>query len=95
MYALDTRNEKIRLTFGEEPYLGKATDRIYLTFTTKRVFTDEQQQQLVNEFNKRLTAEREKYHNLILTNYRDWNRKRISFNFAYKLLSMIVRELKW
>lgn len=93
LYALDTRTEKIRLTYGEEPYIGKISDRTYLTFTTKRNFTDEQQIQLVEEFNTQLNAERDKYHNLILTNYRDWNRKRISFTFAYKLLSKIVREL--
>ena len=93
LYALDTRTEKIRLTYGEEPYIGKKSDRTYLTFTTKRNFTDEQQMQLVEEFNAQLNTERDKYHNLILTNYRDWNRKRISFTFAYKLLSKIVREL--
>lgn len=51
LYALDTRTEKIRLTYGEEPYMGKISDRTYLTFTTKRNFTDEQQKQLVEEFN--------------------------------------------
>lgn len=95
LYALDTRTEKIRIEYDETPYVGKVSDRTYLTFTTKKNLTDEQQKQLIDEFNRRLNKEREKYHNLILTNYRDWNRKRIGFTFAYKLLSMITRELKF
>lgn len=95
LYALDTRTEKIRIEYDETPYVGKVSDRTYLTFTTKKDLTDEQQKQLIDEFNRRLNKEREKYHNLILTNYRDWNRKRIGFTFAYKLLSMITRELKF
>lgn len=95
LYALDTRTEKIRIEYDETPYVGKVSDRTYLTFTTDKYLTDEQQKQLIDEFNRQLNEEREKYHNLILTNYRDWNRKRIGFTFAYKLLSMITRELKF
>ena len=32
------------------------------------------------------------YFDLSLTNYRDYNRKRIGFNFAYQLLSKIYNE---
>lgn len=94
LYALDTRNEKIHITYGEEPYVGKATDRMYLTFTTTKELTDDEQKLLCKNFNDTLTNFRNKYHDLGMTNYRDYNRKRISFTFAYKLLSKEFDLLK-
>lgn len=90
LYALDTRTEKIHITYGEDPYVGKNTDRVYLTFTTDKVLNEDIQKRLCENFNNTLTAFRNKYYDLGMTNYRDYNRKRIGFNFAYKLLS---REL--
>lgn len=87
LYALDTRTEKIHITYGEDPYVGKTTDRVYLTFTTDKKLNDDIQKQLCQNFNKTLTSFREKYCDLGMTNYRDYNRKRISFTFAYKILS--------
>lgn len=90
LYALDTRTEKIHITYGEAPYIGKPTDRVYLTFTTDKVLSDDVQKKLCENFNTTLTNFREKYCDLGMTNYRDYNRKRIGFTFAYKILS---REL--
>ena len=38
---------------------------------------------LIKEFNIRLNKFREQYNNISMTNYRDYNRKRIGFTFAY------------
>lgn len=92
LYALDTRNERIRVEFEPNPYIGKTTDRVYATFTCSKTLTQEQEKFLVSEFNKQLEDFREKYHDLSMTNYRDYNRKRIGFTFAYQLLSKIYNE---
>ncbi len=49
----------------------------------------EEQELLIELFNKRLNKNRKKYFSLFMTNFRDKNRKRISFNFAYNLLNYI------
>jgi hypothetical protein len=50
------------------------------------------QRELLVLFNKYLNEKRQKYHSLFMTNYRDNNRKRISFDFVYKLLNYLYFE---
>lgn len=92
LYAIDTRNDRIRLTYGEEPYYGKNTDRVYATLTSKINLSEEQQRELVQQFNLELENFRRQYYDLPMTNYRDFNRKRIGFTFAYQLLTKIYNE---
>lgn len=94
LFGLDTRNERIRLEYCEKPYIGKSTDRIYATLTCSEKLSKEQEKMLIAEFNKHLEEFRKQYFDLCLTNYRDFNRKRISFTFVYQLLSKIYIELK-
>lgn len=93
LFALDTRKERIRLEYCEELFYGKQTDRSYATLTCKKPLSKEEQLLLIDKFNKYLEDFREKYYDLSLTNYRDYNRKRIGFSFAYKLLSKIYMEV--
>jgi len=46
----------------------------------------------MKKFNDELSANREKYFSFFLTNFRDNNRKRISFDLAYKFLNLIYYE---
>lgn len=92
LYALDTRTERIRVEFEPNHYQGKSTDRTYATFTCKKELTEEQEKYLIEEFNKQIEAFRKQYYDLSMTNYRDYNRKRIGFTFAYQLLSKIYNE---
>ena len=92
LYGLDTRTERIRVEYDTTPYCGKSSDRIYATFTCKKTLTEEQEKYLVAEFNKQLEAFRKQYYDLSMTNYRDYNRKRIGFTFAYQLLSKIYND---
>lgn len=48
-----------------------------------------EQEELILLFNKELEKKREEYQSLFMTNYRDKDRKRISFNFAYNLLNYL------
>lgn len=50
------------------------------------------QEKLIDLFNRELNAKRRQYHSLFMTNYRDKDRKRISFNFAYKFISYLYNE---
>ena len=93
LYAIDTRNERIRLEYEPNHYIGKDSDRTYATFTCEYQLTEEQEKQLIIEFNKQLENFRKQYYDLSMTNYRDYNRKRIGFTFAYQLLSKIYFEL--
>lgn len=92
LYAIDTRADPIRVEYDEELFYGKNTDRTYATLTCKYPLTREQELILIEEFNSRLAAFRNKYKNLSMTNYRDYNRKRIGFTFAYQLMSLIYSE---
>lgn len=94
LYALDTRTEKIHTTYGEEPYIGKSTDRVYLTFVCNHQLSDEIQQELSTRFNQYITNFRNTYADLGMTNYRDYNRKRIGFTFAYQILSHELEQIE-
>lgn len=92
LYALDTRTDRIRVEFEPNHYIGKNTDRVYATLTCKKTLSEEQENFLIAEFNKQIETFRKKYYDLSMTNYRDYNRKRIGFTFAYQLLSKIYNE---
>ncbi len=48
----------------------------------------------MEEFNEELNQNRNKYFSYFLTNFRDNNRKRISFDLVYKFLNYIYYEKK-
>ncbi len=52
----------------------------------------DEQVELMKIFNDRLAQNREKYGSFFLTNFRDNNRKRISFDLAYKFINLIYNE---
>lgn len=93
LYAIDTRQHKIRLKYEPELFYGISTDRSYATLVSKKELTEDEQKQIISAFNEELNSFRERYYDLVLTNYRDYNRKRIGFDFAYKLLTKIMKEL--
>lgn len=94
LYALDTRTEPIRLEYCEVPYIGKPTDRVYATLISDEEISIDIQKKIIDKFNQELNEFREKFGNLSLTSYRDYNRKRIGFTMVYQLVSKIYRELK-
>jgi hypothetical protein len=48
-----------------------------------------EQERLIELFNSELEDKRNHYHSLFMTNYRDKNRKRISFNFVYNFINYL------
>lgn len=87
LYGLDTRAERFHLSYEDERYEGKMSDRIYATMTCARALSKDEELYLIDYFNTTVEQMRSKYHNLIFTNYRDFNRKRVGFDFVYSLLS--------
>lgn len=58
----------------------------------KETISINEQIELMKKFNSELTVNRDKYFSFFLTNFRDNNRKRISFDLTYKFLNLIYYE---
>lgn len=92
--AIDNKNgKKIQLEdireYGVSGLVGKDTSRNMAHLIFKKELPIKEQIELMNEFNKELNQERNKYFSFFLTNFRDNNRKRISFDLTYKFLNYL------
>jgi hypothetical protein len=92
--AIDSKNgKKIQLEdirkYKVYGLVGKDTSRNMAHLFFRKALTIEEQIKLIKIFNQQLEEARNKYLSLFLTNFRDNNRKRISFDFAYKMLNYI------
>lgn len=89
-------DDRIRLidkrSIGIESLPGKKTSRAMAHILLNGVSVA-QQEEIIREFNSLLQLQREKYSSMFLTNFRDFNRKRIGFDFAYCMISMIIEKL--
>jgi len=92
--AIDSKNgKKIQLEdirkYKVHGLVGKNTSRNMAHLFLSKSITINEQGKLVRYFNEELEKARKEYMSLFLTNFRDNNRKRISFEFAYKLLNYV------
>lgn len=92
--AIDSKNgRKIQLedirTHKVEGLVGKNTSRNMAHLLFKENIPIEMQEILIKDFNKEIGTAREKYSSMFLTNFRDNNRKRIGFDFTYKLINYL------
>jgi len=69
--------------------VGKETSRNMAYLIFKEPLSIKEQQKLIKLFNKELEKARKKHLSLFLTNFGDNNRKRISFDFVYKMLNYL------
>jgi len=95
--AIDSKNgKKIQLEdirkYGVVGLVGKNTSRNMAHLIFKEEIPINDQIELMELFNEELNRGRSKYLSFFLTNFRDNNRKRISFELAYKLLNYIYDE---
>jgi hypothetical protein len=95
--AIDSKNgKKIQLEdirqYGIAGLVGKNTSRNMAHLIFKEEIPINDQIELMKRFNEELNYGRNKYFSFFLTNFRDNNRKRISFEFAYKFLNYIYDE---
>jgi hypothetical protein len=92
--AIDSKNgKKIQLEdirkYKVYGLIGKNTSRNMAYLIFKEPLPIKKQEKLIKLFNKELEEARKKHLSFFLTNFRDNNRKRISFDFAYKLLNYL------
>jgi hypothetical protein len=95
--AIDSKNgKKIQIedirTYHIAGLVGKSTSRNMAHLIFEKELSIDEQLELMKCFNETLSANREKYFSFFLTNFRDNNRKRISFDFTYKLLNFLYYE---
>ena len=69
----------------------KLSARSYATIIINPPISLEKQKQIVDVFNARMRKWRAEYNSLFLTNYRESNRKRISFSLVFRLVNYILR----
>lgn len=71
------------------------TNRSYAIIVIDKILSHDKQKKLVSSFNQFLNEQREKYHSLFLTNYRettDIARKRISFTLAFQIINYLLSK---
>ncbi len=95
--AIDSKNgKKIQLEdirkYKIAGLAGKNTSRNMAHLIFKKEVSINEQIEMMEKFNDELNANRNKYLSFFLTNFRDNNRKRISFDLAYKFLNLIYYE---
>ncbi len=95
--AIDSKNgKKIQLEdirkYNILGLVGKSTSRNMAHIIFGQEISIEEQEKLMQEFNQELNQNRKKYFSFFLTNFRDNNRKRISFGFTYKLLNYLYGQ---
>ena len=95
--AIDSKNgRKIQLEdirkYNVLGLVGKNTSRNMAHLIFKQEIPIKKQEALIQRFNQELNRNREKYFSFFLTNFRDNNRKRISFDLTYKFLNYLYQE---
>lgn len=96
----DNSKNKIKLSIvnNDNIYIDNTPNssaRTYASLIITLKLDIEKQTILVNKFNEYLNNEREKYHSLFLTNYRETNviaRKRISFKLAFDIVNHLLNS---
>jgi hypothetical protein len=84
--------ENIKLTINKEIFYGKNTSRTTASINTNIKIELKDQKEICEIFNNLLNLYRDKYDSLFLINYRDNNRKRISFRLVYELLNYSIMK---
>jgi len=93
--AIDSGSEggKIALedirNYNVKCLVSKATSRHMVFLVFGKPIPIKQQISIIQLFNEQINALRSKYMSLFLTNYRDKDRKRIGFDFAYKFINFL------
>lgn len=95
--AIDSKHgKKIQLEdirkYNTVGLVGKNTSRNMAHLIFRQSISIDEQLSLMEKFNNELNRNREKYLSFFLTNFRDNNRKRMSFDLAYKFLNYIYYE---
>lgn len=87
--------EPISLKYKDDIYIDTTANqsaRTYATLIIEPSIDEVAQKKLANDFNIFLNYQRNKYNSLFLTNYREFGRKRISFELCYLIVNHILSK---
>lgn len=91
LYSIDSgKKSRIRLEVSDTIYIGKESSRNLASIAWNLNISVEDQHFIAKLFNKYLNQKRNEYKSLFLTNYRENNRKRISFDLAFRLINTAI-----
>ena len=90
--TIDPKQSTMGARFNFGNYVGKQSDRASCRLVCDKELTIPQQVWLIDRFNLYIEQIRLATHDLVLTNYRDWNRKRIGFDTVYLIMSRLLEE---
>ena len=93
IFCIDSRNKQIEAFYNENPEINKISDRSKINITTNKKFVIKYQKIIIEKFNEKLNKYRKNFHSLFMTSYREFDRKRISFDLIYILLENITNKL--
>lgn len=89
--SLIDNSKTIHASYNEIPTEHKVSDRAYLNICLdKDIYSKIDERVVVNEFNKLINQYRNETFSLNLTSYREFNRKRLTFDEAYILINHII-----
>ena len=94
--CIDNKNKKINALVVSNELVHvdntqNASARSYLSLWIKPKISLELQKKLVILFNNFLSKKRKEFYSLFLSQYRELNRKRISFNLVYNIFSYLLK----
>ena len=99
--AIDSGSESGKICLDDirrydlDALISIKTSRHQIQLLFPKTVSVQEQEKIIKLFNEEIEIQRSRYHSLFMTNYRDKDRKRISFNFAYRLVNYLYfNELK-
>jgi hypothetical protein len=93
--AIDSGSESGKICLDDirkynlDALISIKTSRHQIQLLFPEIVSIQEQEKIIELFNKEIEDKRNRYHSLFMTNYRNKNRKRISFNFAYNLVNYL------
>ncbi|MDR2583520.1 MAG: Eco57I restriction-modification methylase domain-containing protein [Fibromonadaceae bacterium] len=93
--AIDSGSEQGKICLEDirkynlDALISIKTSRHQIQLLFPKTVSVREQEKIIKLFNKEMEYNRNRYHSLFMTNYRDKGRKRISFWFAYNLVSYL------
>lgn len=88
-----TLDPNMKAIYDENPKLNLNTDRSLINIVSSIELTQDEEKFIIKKFNNTLLNYREKYNSLFMSSYREFSRKRLSFNLIYIWLKNIINEL--
>lgn len=90
--SIDAKNKPLHFEVvnDRDLFYGKVSSRNLATISWNLKFNLDQQRGIVNIINAYINSNRVKYNSLFLSNYRDHNRKRLSFDLAFRLVNTAI-----